>query len=81
MAAASIQRIPYSASRDLFIDALKKDGCVIVEGFTTVELLEQARQEVQPFLDADGQKTSKVGGTYCMHYIFMEIDKADIYQL
>jgi len=49
----SIQRIPYSKPRSDFITALQKDGCVVVTGFTDDETLEQARKEVQPFLDAE----------------------------
>ncbi|PLB46605.1 hypothetical protein P170DRAFT_466062 [Aspergillus steynii IBT 23096] len=60
MTSPSIQRIPYSAPRDEFINALKKDGCVIVQDFTTLETLEQARQEVEPWL-AQEDKRSKVG--------------------
>ncbi|KAL2870541.1 phytanoyl-CoA dioxygenase family protein [Aspergillus lucknowensis] len=55
----SVQRIPYSAPREEFIDALKKDGCVIVQNFTTLETLEQARLEVEPYLNQE--ENSKVG--------------------
>ncbi|RAK77753.1 phytanoyl-CoA dioxygenase family protein [Aspergillus fijiensis CBS 313.89] len=55
-----IQRLPYSAPREDFIDALKRDGCVIVQGFTTLETLEEARQEVQPWLEKEEQR-SKLG--------------------
>jgi hypothetical protein len=60
MATPAVQRIPYSAPREEFIDALKKDGCVIVQNFTTLEALEQARVEVQPYLNRDDN--SQVGG-------------------
>ena len=63
MTAGSIQRIPYSAPREKFISALKKDGLVIVKDFTTLDVLEQARREVLPYLDADSEN-NKVGGMY-----------------
>ncbi|KAI9043025.1 phytanoyl-CoA dioxygenase family protein [Aspergillus affinis] len=60
MTSPPIQRIPYSAPRDSFINALKKDGCVIVQDFTTLEALEQARQEVEPWLSQENNG-SEVG--------------------
>ncbi|KAL4909533.1 hypothetical protein BDW74DRAFT_187604 [Aspergillus multicolor] len=61
----SIQRIPYSAPRQAFIDALKRDGCVIVQDFTALEVLEQARREVEPYLnkDSNSQVGALNGGT------------------
>ncbi|KAJ9198542.1 hypothetical protein DTO027B5_3500 [Paecilomyces variotii] len=56
----SIKRIPYSAPRKEFISAIEKDGCVIIQNFTTKEKLARAQSEVQPYLDADGE-LSKVG--------------------
>ncbi|KAJ9273644.1 hypothetical protein DTO212C5_278 [Paecilomyces variotii] len=56
----SIKRIPYSAPREEFISAIEKDGCVIIQNFTTKEKLARAQSEVQPYLDADGE-LSKVG--------------------
>jgi hypothetical protein len=56
----SIQRIPYSAPREEFISALKRDGCVIVQNFTTLETLAQARREVEPYLNRESN--SEVGG-------------------
>ncbi|KAF2706955.1 hypothetical protein K504DRAFT_470946 [Pleomassaria siparia CBS 279.74] len=50
----SIQRVSYSSPRSDFIAALEKNGCVVVTGFTDDATLEQARKEVQPFLDAEG---------------------------
>ncbi|KAL4800869.1 hypothetical protein BDV19DRAFT_375510 [Aspergillus venezuelensis] len=55
----SIQRIPYTAPRSTFIEALKRDGCVIVQDFTTLETLEQARKEVEPWLNKESN--SEVG--------------------
>lgn len=62
MATPIVQRIPYSAPREEFINALKRDGCVIVQNFTNLETLEQARIEVEPWLNKDGN--SQVGGEY-----------------
>lgn len=57
----AVQRIPYSAPRADFISALEKDGCVVVQNFTDLDTLAQAKREVQPYLDAE-DKASKVGG-------------------
>lgn len=62
MAVLQIQRIPYSAPREQFIEALKKDGCVVVQEFTSLDALEQARQEVEPWLQKSAEKKSEVGG-------------------
>lgn len=59
----SVQRIPYSAPREQFINALKRDGCVIVQNFTTPETLAQARREVEPYLNKESN--SEVGGESC----------------
>ncbi|EOD51162.1 Phytanoyl-CoA dioxygenase [Neofusicoccum parvum] len=56
----AVQRIPYSAPRADFISALEKDGCVVVQNFTDLDTLAQAKREVQPYLDAE-DKASKVG--------------------
>ncbi|KAI1643656.1 uncharacterized protein F4817DRAFT_361315 [Daldinia loculata] len=47
-----VQRIHREANLQAFINAVEKDGCVIVEGFTTLEALADAQEEVQPYLDA-----------------------------
>ncbi|PYH75550.1 hypothetical protein BO82DRAFT_359936 [Aspergillus uvarum CBS 121591] len=60
MTKSLIQRLPHSAPREDFINALKRDGCVIVQDFTTLETLEEARQEVQPWLEKEQQR-SKLG--------------------
>lgn len=49
----SIQRIPYDAPRSEFTAALEKDGCVVVTSFTDESILENARKEVQPYLDIE----------------------------
>ncbi|KAL2833841.1 hypothetical protein BDW59DRAFT_179486 [Aspergillus cavernicola] len=59
MPAPTVQRIPSSAPREDFINALKKDGCVIVQDFTTLDTLEQARVEVEPYLNQNDN--SQVG--------------------
>lgn len=48
-----VQRIDSSQPIQLFIDALKKDGLVVIENFATHEDLDQSLNEVQPYLDAD----------------------------
>ncbi|KAL2219948.1 hypothetical protein M432DRAFT_631170 [Thermoascus aurantiacus ATCC 26904] len=58
--APSIQRIPYSAPREDFIRAIERDGCVIIQDFTTPEVLAQAQKEVQPYLDVN-EEMSTVG--------------------
>ncbi|KKY14192.1 putative phytanoyl- dioxygenase family protein [Diplodia seriata] len=59
--APSIRRIPYSAPRADFIAALETDGCVVVQNFTDLHTLAQAKREVQPYLDAE-DKGTKLGG-------------------
>jgi hypothetical protein len=56
----SIQRIPYSRPRSAFVEAIERDGCVIVTDFTNNATLEEVRKEVQPCLDANDEK-SQVG--------------------
>jgi hypothetical protein len=58
---AQIQRIPRSAPLARFVDALQRDGCVVVQDFTDVTTLAQAQREVQPYLDAQ-EDGKKVGG-------------------
>ncbi|EEA23325.1 hypothetical protein TMatcc_002184 [Talaromyces marneffei ATCC 18224] len=59
MATPTVQRILYSAPREEFIHALKRDGCVIVQNFTDLQTLEQARLEVDPWLNKNDN--SQVG--------------------
>lgn len=56
----SIQRIPYPHPRSAFVEAIERDGCVIVTDFTDNATLEEARKEVQPYLDVNDEK-SQVG--------------------
>ncbi|KAL1629961.1 hypothetical protein SLS54_000820 [Diplodia seriata] len=66
--APSIRRIPYSAPRADFIAALERDGCVVVQSFTDLHTLVQAKREVQPYLDAE-DKGTKVG---VEHFLTLE---------
>lgn len=57
-----VQRIAREAGLQAFIDAVEKDGCVIIKDFTDFESLEQAGKEVQPYLDASlADSASTVG--------------------
>ncbi|KAH8422521.1 uncharacterized protein LDX57_000275 [Aspergillus melleus] len=60
MPSQHIQRVPSRAPCDNFINALKKGGCVIVQDFTTLEALEQAQQEPDPWL-SEKNKASDIG--------------------
>lgn len=56
------QRISRGAGLQAFIDAVEKDGCVIIQNFTDMESLADAQAEVQPYLDASiAESGSKVG--------------------
>ncbi|KAF4968688.1 hypothetical protein FSARC_3974 [Fusarium sarcochroum] len=55
-----VQRISREAGTQAFIDAVEKDGCVIIKDFTDLESLEQAQKEVQPYLD---ESLSAAGST------------------
>lgn len=54
-----VQRIAREAGLEAFLDALKKDGCVVVQDFTDLESLEESVKEVQPYLDASAAASSK----------------------
>lgn len=54
-----VQRIAREAGLEAFIDAIKKDGCVVIKDFTDLESLEAANKEVQPYLDASISASSK----------------------
>lgn len=47
-----VQRIERQSGLQAFIDAIEKDGCVIIKDFTDLESLQAADAEVQPYLDA-----------------------------
>ncbi|KAF4979793.1 hypothetical protein FZEAL_4067 [Fusarium zealandicum] len=57
-----VQRISREAGRQAFIDAIEKDGCVIVKDFTDMQSLEDAQLEVQPFLDASAAAAGSTVG-------------------
>lgn len=48
-----VEKIDVNESIDLFINALKKDGVVIVKNFATHQDLDNSLKEVQPYLDND----------------------------
>jgi ectoine hydroxylase-related dioxygenase (phytanoyl-CoA dioxygenase family) len=54
----SVQRIAYSSPRSTFVEAIERDGCVIVTGFTDDSTLEEARKEVQPYLDTQDSNST-----------------------
>jgi hypothetical protein len=56
-----LRRFPYDSPRSAFIEALRLNGCVIVQKFTNAESLAKAREEVQPYLDVE-EPASTVGG-------------------
>lgn len=47
-----VQRIAREAGLQAFIEAIEKDGCVIIKDFTDLKSLEAADTEVKPYLDA-----------------------------
>jgi len=47
----SVKRISRSAPLSHFVEALEKDGCVIVQDFTDVATLNQSMNEVKPWLE------------------------------
>ncbi|OTB01183.1 hypothetical protein M426DRAFT_14760 [Hypoxylon sp. CI-4A] len=57
-----VQRISREAGLQAFLDAVEKDGCVIIKDFTNLESLADAQKEVQPYLDASiAESGSTVG--------------------
>lgn len=58
-----VQRIAREAGLQAFIDAVSKDGCVIIQDFADEQSLDDSVREVQPFLDASvaGADKSTVG--------------------
>lgn len=47
-----VQRIDRS-NEEAIIQAIIRDGCVIIKNFTDVETVKAANAEVKPYLDAD----------------------------
>lgn len=66
-AAPRIQRIQRSAPLSRFIEALEKDGCVIVSDFTDESTLRQADEEIRPWLEHEDDG-AVVGGRCCSIY-------------
>ncbi len=59
--APHVKRLSRSAPLSLFIEALEQDGCVIIKDFTDKETIEQAGQEVRPWLEKQDSGAT-VGG-------------------
>ncbi|KAI2464469.1 hypothetical protein F4781DRAFT_412910 [Annulohypoxylon bovei var. microspora] len=61
-----IQRVRRSEGTERFIQALEKDGGVIIEDFADVEIIEQANAEVRPWIEEQksfqGAKVGALGG-------------------
>jgi ectoine hydroxylase-related dioxygenase (phytanoyl-CoA dioxygenase family) len=65
-----IERFPSTVRAPDVAEALRRDGCAIVERLVTRELLEQAREELRPYIDATpfgsdefaGHRTRRTGG-------------------
>ncbi|EXJ82789.1 hypothetical protein A1O3_06604 [Capronia epimyces CBS 606.96] len=59
-----VKRISRSAPFSQFIEAVEQDGCVIVRDFTDPATVEQANQEVKPWLERQdaGAKVGALGG-------------------
>ena len=47
-----VQRIDRSNTDDI-VNALFRDGCCIITGFTNAETVAKVNEEVRPYLDAD----------------------------
>ncbi|KAF4119430.1 Phytanoyl-CoA dioxygenase (PhyH) [Geosmithia morbida] len=54
-----VQHIAREAGLQAFIDALEKDGCVVIRDFTDSESLDQSVREVQPYLDESAAASAK----------------------
>lgn len=52
-----VQRLPQHARLESFVDALERDGCVVIEGFSTISTLTQSQDEVKEILESQ-QKVS-----------------------
>src|SRR6185369_11089976 len=65
-----IPRLPATTAGAAIADALRAEGCAIVERLASAALLERARVELQPYLDATpagpdefaGRRTRRTGG-------------------
>ncbi|KAI1382465.1 hypothetical protein F4677DRAFT_440260 [Hypoxylon crocopeplum] len=62
----TIQRIKRNEGIDKFIDALQQDGGVIIEDFTDVTVVDQANNEVRPYIEeqklSPGAKVGALAG-------------------
>ncbi|KAK2610249.1 hypothetical protein N8I77_003698 [Diaporthe amygdali] len=47
-----VQRISRGAGLQSFVEAIERDGCVVVQDFTDLASIEAANREVQPYIDA-----------------------------
>lgn len=56
-----VRKISRSAPLSQFIEAVEQDGCVIISDFTDKATVEQANQEVKPWLEKQ-DSGAKVGG-------------------
>lgn len=56
-----VRRLSRSAAPSAFVEALEQDGCVIVKDFTDKATLQQADDEVRPWLEREGGGAT-VGG-------------------
>ncbi|EPE02879.1 phytanoyl- dioxygenase family protein [Ophiostoma piceae UAMH 11346] len=54
-----VQRVTRDAGRQAFIDAIAKDGCVVIQDFADLASLEDSVREVQPYLDASVASASR----------------------
>src|SRR4029453_8948184 len=65
-----VPRLPATATSSAVADALKGEGCAIVERLVGTDVLDRARTELAPFLDAtpcghdefSGRRTRRTGG-------------------
>lgn len=69
-ASPQIQRLKRSAPLSLFIEALEKDGCVIISDFTDESTLRQADEEIRPWLEHEDEG-AVVGGRLLIHLAFL----------
>lgn len=60
--APHVERLSRSRPITDFVDVLERDGCVVISDFTSVEAVNRANAEIQPYLDAQGEQGAKVGG-------------------
>ncbi|EFX06701.1 phytanoyl-dioxygenase family protein [Grosmannia clavigera kw1407] len=54
-----VQRISRATGLQAFINAIEKDGCVVIQDFTDLESLATSVREIQPYLDASAAEAAK----------------------